>query len=437
MQAAGDDRFRHRFPELLGLYTLALAQPLFSLVTHSPEFFSARKTPTAAVLIFALTVAFAPPLLALLAERLAEAVRRGWGARLHDALRLVALTAIALGVLNELDELMTTATSRGAPGWLLVVLAAACGCGALAMLRRSGTWRSFARFLAPAAPVVLFFFLTSVPIGSPAASPSTAASRPAPIVMVVMDELPTTSLLGADGRIDAARLPNFARLAREGTFTRTRPPWPTRPRPPCPRCSAGAAAPQRIEAPDLEAWPRNLFTLLGSQYRVDAREPVTRLCPAEDCPAESKSTADAVGALASETSKLALLSVAPGDIAPRAPLIGGADVHDPAHDIAEFTAGLRPQERARLHFLHVMAPHRPWGRLPPAACAPWPTTTRFPRRCGRRCACPATGRCRGGCGAPTCSRWATRTGCWGACWTACAAPASTTSRWSWWWPTTA
>ena len=59
------------------------------------------------------------------------------------------------------------------------------------------------------------------------------------------------------------------------------------------------------------------------------REPVTRLCPAEDCPAEAKSTADAVGALASETSKLALLSVAPGDIAPRAPLIGGADVHDP------------------------------------------------------------------------------------------------------------
>ena len=78
------------FPELLGLYTLALAQPLFSLVTHSPEFFSARKTPTAAVLIFALTVAFGPPLLALLAERLAEAARRGWGARLHDALRLVA-----------------------------------------------------------------------------------------------------------------------------------------------------------------------------------------------------------------------------------------------------------------------------------------------------------------------------------------------------------
>ena len=111
MPAASDDRLRHRFPELLGLYTLALAQPLFSLVTHSPEFFSSRKTPTAAVVIFALAVAFAPPLLALLAERLAEAIRRGWGARLHDGLRLVALTAIALGAAERAGRVLTKATA--------------------------------------------------------------------------------------------------------------------------------------------------------------------------------------------------------------------------------------------------------------------------------------------------------------------------------------
>jgi len=369
--AGDDDRLRHRFPELLGLYTLALAQPLFALVTHSPEFFSSRKTPAAAVVIFALAVAFAPPLLALLAERLADTIRRGWGARLHDVLRLAALTAIALGVLGN-------ATKLGVPGWLLVAAAAGCGIAALVQLRRSRAWRSFARFLAPAAPVVLVLFLASVPIGSPSAGPSTAASRPAPIVMVVMDELPTASLLGADGRIDAARLPNFARLAREGTWYPNMTTVADQTTAAVPALLSGRRSPRDIRTPDLEAWPRNLFTLLDHQYRLDVREPVTRLCPAQACPAESRSTADAVGALASETSRLALLSVAPGDIAPRAPLIGGAGVHDPGRDVAEFTDGLRPRGEPGLHFLHVMAPHRPWGRLPSGRARPVPDDHRVP-----------------------------------------------------------
>ncbi len=363
MPAEGDHRLRHRFPELLGLNTLALAQPLFSLVTHSPEFFSARKTPTAAVLIFALAVAFGPPLLALLAERIAEAAHRGWGARLHDALRLVALTAIALGILGN-------ATSLGIPGWLLVAAAIGCGTAALALLRRSHASRSFARFLAPAAPVVLLLFLASVPIGTPEASPSTAASRPAPIVMVVMDELPTTSLLGADGRIDAGRLPHFARLARDGTWYPNMTTVADQTTAAVPALLSGRRSAREIRAPDSEAWPRNLFTLLDSQYRLNVREPVTRLCPVAACPAEARSTADAVGALASESSKLALLSVAPGDIAPRAPLIGGSGVHDPERNVSRFAAGLRPARRPELHFLHVMAPHRPWGRLPSGRVRP-------------------------------------------------------------------
>jgi hypothetical protein len=360
---AVDDRLRHRFPELLGLYTLALAQPLFSLVTSSPEFFSARKTPGAAVVIFALAIAFGPPLLALLAELAADAVRAGWGSRLHDGLRLLAVTAIALGVLNQLDEMLTKATSSGMPGWLLIALAVAAGIGLLGLLRRSQVWRSFARFLAPAAPVVLFLFLASVPMGSPAASPTVHAGNPVPIVMVVMDELPTTSLLSAPDRIDARRLPNFARLAREGTWYPNATTVADQTTAAVPAMLSGRRA-REIRAPDDRVWPRNLFTLLRRQYRMDAREPVTRLCPTEACPAEARSTPDAVGSLASEASKLALLSVAPGDIAPRSALIGGADVHDAGKDVAEFTSGLRPARRPGLHFLHVMTPHRPWARLP-------------------------------------------------------------------------
>ena len=41
-----------------------------------------------------------------------------------------------------------------------------------------------------------------------------------PVVMLIMDEFPTESLRGPDGRIDAARYPNFARLAAMSTWFR-------------------------------------------------------------------------------------------------------------------------------------------------------------------------------------------------------------------------
>ena len=44
--------------------------------------------------------------------------------------------------------------------------------------------------------------------------------NPAPIVFVVLDELPTTSLMDGEERIDAERYPNFAALARDATWYR-------------------------------------------------------------------------------------------------------------------------------------------------------------------------------------------------------------------------
>src|SRR4051812_27316224 len=45
-----------------------------------------------------------------------------------------------------------------------------------------------------------------------------APDGPPPVVMIVFDEFPTTSLLDAHGRIDAVRYPNFARLARDANW---------------------------------------------------------------------------------------------------------------------------------------------------------------------------------------------------------------------------
>ncbi len=362
--APEDQRLGHRFLELLGLCTLALGQPLFSLVNSSPEFFSARKTPALAVMAFALAITLGLPLALLLAESIAQRVRAGWAGRLHNAFRVVLFAVITLGVLKALDAEVTQATDFALSGWLLIAVAAACGVTALRLLRRSEISRTFVRFLAVIAPTALVAFLASVPMGSTAASRPSEARHPVPIVMVVMDELPTTSLLASNGGIDSKRLPNFARLATDGTFYPNMTTVADQTTAAVPALLSGRRGPRKIEAPETEAWPQNLFTLLRDQYRVTAREPITRLCPADACPDEARSTAEAVGSLASETSHLAYLSVAPKDIAPRSPLIGGAEERDPGHDVSEFLSKVRPQRRPTLDFLHVMAPHRPWGRLP-------------------------------------------------------------------------
>jgi len=356
--------YLHRALELFGLCTLALGQPVFSLATGAPEFFSARKTPAAAIALFAVALIVGLPLVLLAVEAAAERAREGWSKRLHDAARVVLIAALVLGLLNGLDLELTRSVGSGSPGWLLIVVAIGAALAALRLLRRSSVSRTFVRFLAVAAPAALAVFLLSAPIGSPAAGPPTRAAHPVPIVMLVLDELPTASLLAADGRIDTKRLPNFARLAREGTWYPNTTTVADQTTAAVPAILSGRRPPLRPRSPDLANWPVNLFTLLRGQYRIDAREPITRLCPAAACPDEDRSTPDAMSRLASETSHLALLSVAPKDLVPRSPVIGGADVREPGSDVREFLEHVEPSRRPTLDFAHLMLPHRPWGRLP-------------------------------------------------------------------------
>ena len=341
-----------------------MAQPVLALATSSPEFFTARKTSAVAVVVFAVAITFVVPALLLLAEALADGARPGWGARLHDGMRVVLLSAIALQLLNELDRGATESIGVDVPGWGLILVATTAALGLLGLLRRSVGARMFLRFLAVAAPGALLVFLASAPLGAAPESPAARAQRPVPIVMIVMDELPTTSLLSAPDRIDAERVPNFARLAHEGTFYPNATTVADQTTAAVPAMLSGLRGPQDIRRPEATNWPRNLFSLLDGQYRLDVREPITRLCTAQACPDETPSALSAVSSLASETPRLAFLSIGPGDLARRSPLLGGADERDAAGEVRDFLAKVGDEDGPTLDFLHVLTPHRPWGRLP-------------------------------------------------------------------------
>lgn len=115
------------------------------------------------------------------------------------------------------------------------------------------------------------------------ATKAARAKRP-PVVMLIFDEFPTESLEGADGRIDAARYPNFARLASFSTwFKNSTTVYDSTPK--AVPAIMDARMPFKGEEPDVRSHRRSVYTLFGEHgYGVTDSEEATAICPRRYCP---------------------------------------------------------------------------------------------------------------------------------------------------------
>ena len=133
-----------------------------------------------------------------------------------------------------------------------------------------------------------------------------------PVVLLVLDELPLTSLLNEHGRIDAHRFPNFAALARDATWYR--------------HAFATSSAtnyavpallieirPQRVDLPVASDQPNSIFSLVSRSHVTVVSETVTDMCGECSSPRE-ESTGARLGSLASDLSIAYLHLVAPEDL---------------------------------------------------------------------------------------------------------------------------
>jgi hypothetical protein len=169
--------------------------------------------------VFALALTLAPPALAygleLLVGLASERARRV----LHLGLVAILGAAIALQVFDPRSSAIG------------LVLALAVGAGAAAAYLRLPAARSFLSVLAPAPLVFLVLFLglsdvSKLIFSSDVEAHAVSVSSRAPVVVLVLDELPLTSLLDATRHVDGRNYPNFARLAgdaRARTSCRSRP----------------------------------------------------------------------------------------------------------------------------------------------------------------------------------------------------------------------
>jgi sulfatase-like protein len=373
--------------QLGGLWALAFAQPLLDLLGRNAEFFVARGSTTGDILLLALGYTLLPPLIGAGAVWGLGRVRPalGWGAMLA----LVGLLAAALVLPPVGDALGGSAVA--------VPVALALGVGAAFLYARATALRSFLTVLGAAPVVVLLLFLVVSPVrgllfpsdaGGAVAGPARSTT---PIVHVVFDELPVSTLTDGDGRIDGALFPSFARLARESTWYRNATTVNDLTASAVPAQLTGEQ-PGANELPITRDHPRNLFTLFERSHRLTVVEPITGLCPERLCGTTRPGTGARLRSLGSDLELVVKHLLLPDDLRESLPAVDrvwegfeagatdgeltrGANLRrDVLARLArdDATAGFeraivaldQPRSRPPLVFVHSTLPHGPWRYLP-------------------------------------------------------------------------
>ena len=342
---------RLRFAHLFGLSAFAIAQPVLSLLSAKPYYLAIERFTAIEVVLYSLAVLLIPPAILIGVELLAGLVYPRAAALLHRTFVGLLVALVLARALHALPDRYT---------------AVAALIGALLSARLYLTWAP-ARFFLTAcslAPVLFFaVFLLQAPLQKLAPADGQAAvvnvDSKTPVVLVILDEFPESSLMTERGRIDAVRYPNFAALARSATWYRSATSvhdytfWAV------PAILTGRL-PRKEQLPVFADHRENLFTLLGRNYRIHAFEPFTQLCPPRLCPQASKPFSSQLHNLRSH---LGLFFRRGSFLLGRFPLRNSDWAHPP-RQLAKFMTSLRPSRGRELYVLHVILPHQPWRYLP-------------------------------------------------------------------------
>src|SRR5829696_4258482 len=109
-----------------------------------------------------------------------------------------------------------------------------------------------------------------------------SASKPY-VVLLVMDEFPSDSLLDRHGRIDPVRYPNFAALAADGTWFRNAFSVYDSTTKAVPLILDGIR-PRPGTSPERRDHPRSIFDMFARHgYRMVISEEATAMCPPSMC----------------------------------------------------------------------------------------------------------------------------------------------------------
>jgi Sulfatase len=369
------------------LWTFAVAQPLFDLLKDNPEFFAARGSSGFDIVSFSVLLVVLPPALLLAIELLLGLIRPELRQGAHVAFLGALVTLIAAQALKKAIDASDT---------VLIVLSVLIGAGIAVLWARAEPVRSFLNVLSPVPVVFLLLFLLSGQI-SELAFPSEAKARSiggvarAPIVVVLLDELPSNTLVDEHDRLDARRFPGFGELARSATWFRNAYTVYDSTERAQPAIMDGNL-PERDKQPISSDHPNSIFSLFAKTHRMNVDEEATSVCSRDLCTDTlgDESYGKRMSSMAEDLGLVWLHVVSPPDIENDLTSVsenwgnfgGGDETEAPSAGddsrvntranlnrgrAARFQAWMDRIERGRrpaLNFKHTLMPHVPWQYMP-------------------------------------------------------------------------
>ena len=384
---------------LAGLTGPVVAQPLYQLVSQYPEFFVAHRATWADILALAAILSIGLPLLGVAGAWLAGRASRRAQDLVVDTLVAFLVALFAVQVLKKIGVAAFT------PPGALVALSVVLGSVAAAAHARFSALQTFAAFLAVGVLVFPSMFLLEPAIwkivfpGRIESTGSALAHSDTPVVLVVFDQLPVSSLMNGERRIDAAHYPSFAALADDGTWYRNASAVGSQSAWAVPAILTGQYPDPAKRLPSWLDHPDSVFSLMHPRYSMRVEEPVTQLCPAEVCGSTAQRWSLRVRAELSDLAVVYAHVVAPPGWSNRLPPLTDnwknfgvsaservlRDYSDwqatqTRWDFSErwsarrdadrrtgfndFVAAIGSERQPALYFVHVLLPHEPYEFLP-------------------------------------------------------------------------
>ncbi len=375
-QESAPGHFPGQFSRAIHLFALAqiaIAYPVYDLLSRNPEFFVARQSHAVDIGFLVLMLSIGLPMVLLGLQAILSRINHHLGRAAH--LLLIGFLFLLLGSSVSQNILDGPAQQLFSITFCLVLTV---------IYWRTNAGRLFLSFLSPAIVVVPALFLLNGDIASltqpvkPAPLPQRSA-KPAttPVIFIILDELPTWALLDDAGNIDADLFPNFHALANTANWYPNATTVATSTVLAIPAIVTGRY-PTKFAMPHQGEFPDNLFTWLANDYALNVHESVSVLCPATLCDSRYlPPTAKRLHDLLLDVSAIYLNIVAADLLHGQLPVItqswegfwGAMEPEDRLYEhrlqqLDDFAAHIQSSEKPGLHFIHANFPHIPYEYLP-------------------------------------------------------------------------